>query len=205
MNKIVTISRELGSGGREIGKRLADQLGILYYDREIITEIAKQTGMTEEYIKKVAEKGISPYTFHFGKTFTLYSKMQSDETEILVKEQQIIKDIAKKGDCVIVGRGANIILKEYNPIKIFVYADIESKIKRCHKQFKQGEQLTDKEIEDKIKEVDKNRRKYNNLISKLEWGDKRNYNLCINTSNIEIKSIILPLAQYIEQCFRGNN
>lgn len=135
MNKIITISRELGSGGREIGKRLADELGIAYYDREIITEISKKTGMSEEYIKNISEKGVSPYTFHFGKSFTLYSKMQSNETEILVAEQRIIKEIAKKGDCVIVGRGANVILKEYNPMKIFIYADMESKINRCRENF----------------------------------------------------------------------
>lgn len=204
MNRIITISRELGSGGREIGKRLAEKLGIAYYDRELITELSKQTGLSEKYINDISEKGVYPYAFQFGKSFTSYSKVQSNQTEILIAEQKIIKDIAKDGDCLIVGRGASVILKEYNPMKIFVYADMESKIKRCTERLREGENLTEKDIKNKILEVDKNRRKYHNVISNLEWGDKNNYNLCINTSGIEVKSIINPLVEYIENWFGGN-
>lgn len=197
MNRIITISREFGSGGREIGKRLADKLGMAYYDREIITEIAKETGMTEDYIKRISEKGVYPYAFQFAKSFTRYSNIQSNQTEVLVTQNKILKEIAEKGDCVIVGRGANVILKEYNPMNIFVYADMNSKINRC-KIKRQDEKITDKEIESKIKQIDKNRRKYHELISNLEWGDKKNYHLCINTSNLEIKEIIPSLSNYIE-------
>lgn len=203
MNKIIAISREFGSGGREVGKRLADKLGFTYYDREIVTEIAKQTGMTEEYISNISEKGIYPYAFQFAKSFAMYSSLQSNQTEILVKQQEVLKQIAQKGNCIIVGRGANIILKDYNPINIFVYADMESKISRCRKKAKEDENLTDKEIENKIIQIDKNRKNYHKIISNLEWGDKKNYHLCINTSEIEIKTIISPLADYIENWFRG--
>lgn len=203
MNKIITISREFGSGGREIGKRLSDKLGLAYYDREIVTEIAKQTGMTEEYIKNMSEKGIYSYPFQFAKSFTMYSALQSNQTEVLVKQQEILKQIAEKGDCIIVGRGANVILKEYKPMNIFVYADMESKINRCRKKAKEDENLTDKEIENKIMQIDKNRKNYHSIISNLEWGDKRNYHLCINTSQMEIKAIISSLADYIQNWFRG--
>lgn len=201
MNRIITISREFGSGGREVGKRLADKLGIAYYDREIITEIAKETGLTEQYINNISEKGIYSYPFHFAKSFTVYSNFQSNQTDILVAQQKVLKEIAKKGNCVIVGRGANVILKEYNPINIFVYADMESKIKRCREKAKDGDDLTDKELEKQIIQIDKDRKKYHNIISNLEWGDKRNYHLCINTSGIEIKSIIPALVDYINDCF----
>ena len=90
MNKIVTISREFGSGGREVGKRLADELGLGYYDKEIINEIAKETGMSEEYIKNISEKGIYPYAFQFAKSFSMYSRMQNYQTEILVKQTNIL-------------------------------------------------------------------------------------------------------------------
>lgn len=200
MNRIVTISREFGSGGKEIGKRLADELGVRYYDREIITEISKETGMTEQYIKNISEKGIYPQAFNFGKTFATFNNLQSNQTEILVKQQEIIKKIAENGSCVIVGRGANIILKDYNTINIFVYADIESKINRCREKRK-DEELSDKELTEKIKQVDKNRRNYHNLISSKEWGDKNNYDICINTSKIEIKKIIPALADYIKEGF----
>lgn len=203
MNKIVTISREFGSGGREIGKRLSDKLGMSYYDREIITEIAKQTGLSEEYIKNISEKGVSPYPFQFAKSFAVYSGLQSNQTEILVAQQKILKEIAEKGNCIIVGRGANVILKDYNPMNIFVYADMESKISRCHKKAKDDENFTDKEMEKKIMEIDNGRKNYHKLISNLEWGDKRNYHLCINTTEVEIKTIIPALADYIEDWFGG--
>ena len=137
MNKIVTISREFGSGGREVGKRLADELGLGYYDKEIINEIAKETGMSEEYIQNISEKGIYPYSFQFAKSFAIYSGVQSNQTEILVAQTKVLKKIAEKGNCIIVGRGANAILKDYNTMNIFVYADMESKINRCHKKAKE--------------------------------------------------------------------
>ncbi len=205
MNKIITISREFGSGGREIGKRLADKLGYSYYDSEIITLLAKETGMSEEYIENISEKGVYPYPFQFAKSFAVYSSTQSQQTEILVKQASIIKEIAQKGNAIIVGRGANFILREYNPMNIFVYADIDSKIRRCREKAKEDENLTDKELEQKIKAIDKSRKSFNNLISNMEWDDKRNYSLCINTSNVEIKKIINSLADYAKEWFGGKN
>lgn len=111
MNKIITNSREFGSGGKEIGKRLSDKLEIAFYDSNIITEIAKETGMSEEYIESISNAGVYPYAFHFGKSFTAYPAMQINQTEILVKQQEIIKRIAEKGNTIIVGRGADAILK----------------------------------------------------------------------------------------------
>lgn len=204
MNKIVTISREFGSGGKEIAKRLADELGYAYYDSEIIKLLAKETNMSEEYIENISERGVYPYAFQFAKSFAMYSAMQNNQTEILVKQAKILKQIAQKGNSIIVGRGADTILKDYNPMKIFVYADLESKINRCKQKAKEDENLTDKELEKKIKNIDKNRKELNNLISNTEWGKKENYNLCINTSNIEIKSIVPSVAMYIENWFGGN-
>ena len=204
MNKIVTISREFGSGGKEIGKRLADKLGYSYYDSEIIRLLAKETGMSEEYIKDISEKGIYPYAFQFAKSFSIYGSMQHNQTEILVAQTKILRQIAEKGNSIIVGRGANSILKEYNPMNIFVYANMESKIKRCREKANQDENLTDKELENKIKNIDKNRKAFNSVISNAEWGEKENYDLCINSSNIEIKTMIPSLAEYIENWFGGN-
>lgn len=202
MNKIITISREFGSGGREIGKRLADVLGFAYYDSEIITKLANQTGLSEEYINNISEKGIYPYPFQFGKTFSTFNTLQSNQNEILIAQREIIKEIASKGNCIIVGRGADTILKEYNPMNLFVYASIESKINRCKLKASADEHLTDNELEQKIKKIDKNRKNSYALLSNRNWGEKENYNLCINTTNIEIKSIIPPLASYIENWFK---
>lgn len=201
MNKIITINREFGSGGREVGKRLADKIGYNYYDREIIEELAKQTGTSENYLENFSENGMYNFPLRFGKTFYSNIFIQSNQTEILVRQQKILKEIAKKGNCIIVGRGANVILKEYNPLNIFVYSDMESKIKRCRE--KGDEKFSDKELINKIKQVDKNRKKFNEIISNLEWGNKENYHICINTSGIEIKKIIPSLADYIENWFEG--
>ena len=205
MNRIITISREFGSGGREIGKRLADKLGYAYYDSEIINILAKKTGLSEEYIKSISEKGIYPIQLQFRKSFSAGTLIQKNQTDILVEQTKILRNIAATGNAIIVGRGANSILKEYNPMNIFVYADIESKVKRCKEKAPENENFSDKKIINKIKEIDKNRKAFNYLISDTVWGDKSNYNLCINTSDIEIKQIIDPLLEYIKNWFRCNN
>ena len=126
-----------------------------------------------------------------------------NQTDILVKQAKILKQIAEKGNAIIVGRGANEILKEYNTMDIFVYADMDSKVERCKRKALKDENLNDKELINKIKGIDKNRKAFNNLISSAEWGSKENYDLCINTSNIEIKKIIDPLSEYIKAWFGG--
>lgn len=85
MNKIITISREFGSGGKEIGKRLADELGYAYYDGEIVNLLAKETGLSKKYIENISEKGIYPYPFNFGKTFYALNTMQNDQSNVLIK------------------------------------------------------------------------------------------------------------------------
>ncbi len=201
---IITISREFGSGGREIGKRLADELGLAYYDGEIITLIAKETGMSEEYIQNISEKGVYPYTYQFAKSFLNSSPVQNSQIQVLVKQNEIIKKIASKGNCVIVGRAANAILKGEDTIDLFIYADMKSKVARCKQKADENENLSDKELEKKIVEVSKNREKFHNVVSNEEWGKKENYDLCINTSGVDIKSIITPLRMYIENWFRRN-
>lgn len=201
---IITISREFGSGGREIGKRLADELSLAYYDGEIITLIAKETGMSEEYIQNISEKGVYPYTYQFAKSFLNSSPVQNSQIQVLVKQNEIIKKIASKGNCVIVGRAANVILKGEDTIDLFIYADMKSKVARCKQKADENENLSEKELEKKIIEVSKNREKFHNVVSNEEWGKKENYDLCINTSGVDIKSIITPLKMYIENWFRRN-
>ena len=95
-----------------------------------------------------------------------------------------------------------MILKDYKSMNIFVYADMKSKVNRCKIKATNCEEIQEKELEKKIRQVDKNRKNYHSLISNLEWGKKENYDLCINTSNIEIKDVILSLADYIREYFR---
>lgn len=201
MNNIVTISREFGSGGKELGKRLADELGYAYYDSEIITMLAKDPKMSKEYIEKITQNGEYPYEFQFAKSFESYPTMQSSQTEILIAQAKVLKEVAKKGNAVIVGRAANAILSEYNPMNIFVFADMKSKVKRCKEKATDAENLTEKQIEKNIREIDKRRKACFEIISGKGWGDKKNYSLCINTSNVEVKALIPGLKVYVESWF----
>lgn len=198
---IITISREFGSGGKEIGKRLADELGLAYYDSEIVNMLATETGLSKQYIENISEKGIYPYPFNFGKSFYMLNSMQSNQNDILIAQTKIIKEIASKENCIIVGRGADIILNDYNTINLFVYANTDSKVKRCLEKASKDENLTIKEMKQKMKQIDKNRQKFHDLLSNKTWGDKENYDLCINTTNVNIKTIIKPLSLYIKNYF----
>ncbi len=195
---IVTISRQFGSGGRELGKRLADELGLKYYDKEIIAEIANTTNLNEEYVSKVIENGrISNFAFSFAHSIPLVSPTPNTVTEVLVAQQKVIKAIAKKGDCVIVGRCADVITHDLNPVKIFVYADEKSKLERCRARAKEGETLTDKQLLKSFKEIDKGRAKLYDLLAAYPWGARDGYDLMINTSRTEITKIIKPLSDLI--------
>lgn len=197
--RIITISREFGSGGREIGKRLADALNIAYYDNEIITKIAKEMNLDENYLNNIVEKGIHNSNFHFGNSFS-FSYNQT-AVNVLVTQQKIIKELASKGDAVFVGRAADIILKDYNPFKIFVYADLEHKIKRCKERDASDNTLSEKELIKKIKQIDSNRSKVHDLLANTKWNDYKSYSLCLNTTDMDIESVVPILASYIERWF----
>lgn len=203
--KIITISREFGSGGRELGKRLADQLEFAYYDREIITEIAGKNELDEGYVTSILERGIShKFPVTFGRTFSYSAAAQQNATKLLVAQQRIIKELAAQGNCVIVGRSANIILHEYNPLNLFVYADMNSKIQRCRDRATEGEILNDNELRKKIKQVDAGRARYHELLTNLKWGAKEGYHLCINTTNLQIKELTPFVANYVNYRFGGD-
>ncbi len=204
MAKIVTISREFGSGGREVGKRLADELGFEYYDREIIAQVAKESQLDEDYVEKMLN-GNFPMSFPvtFGRTFIYTDVLQQNMTKLLVSEQSIIKSLAEKGkDMVIVGRSADILLQEYKPLNIFVYADMAAKVKRCRDRAENGENLTDKELQKKIKQVDAGRMRQRKIIADSEWGEKETYHLCLNTTGMDIKSLVPALADFVRCYFK---
>jgi cytidylate kinase len=123
--------------------------------------------------------------------------MQS--AQITAAEHDIIREIAKKGDCVIVGRCADIILEKLNPFRIFVYADDESKLARCRERAKGSEaELSDKSMLRKIKAIDKCRRSYRAMFSDKLWGKASSYDLCVNTSGRSIKSVVDGIVAYID-------
>ena len=192
---IITIGRELGSGGRSIGKLAASKLGIKYYDYEIIDETAKRSGFSIDFIEKSEQSvtnsllynlalgtsyGISPYSTNEGVSL---------ETQLYVAQQSVIKDMAADGPCVIVGRCADHILSEYeNVFKVFVYADMEYRIKRAVEKYGYNKNTAEKEL----KKADKRRAAHYLTFTEQHWGNRANYDLMINSGTLgEEKSVEL--------------
>lgn len=202
MNKVITIGRELGSGGRELGRKLAKALGYEYYDKEIITEISKRTELSENYVKQVVEcnpHDMFPITI--GRSFTYVDAYALERKQSVFREKEnVLKEMVEKSNCVIVGRCADFILKEYKPYSIFVCAEMEKRMERCRAREKElGEEtLTDKKLKKKIKAVDKGRARYYEFFTGREWGDKHNYDICVNTTNLSIDDAVASLVKLIK-------
>lgn len=198
MNKIITVGREFGSGGRELGKRLADLLHIAYYDKEIVTEIAKKTSLAESYVHQVMEHNPTIYyPITIGHSFyPMVNPIMDLNNSIYVEQSRIIKEMADKSDCVIVGRCADYILRERKPMRLFVYADMQFKMDRCRKKAPSDEEpLSDKELKQHITSIDKNRSKYYQFFTGQKWGERINYDFCINTTNLSIKEVALTISR----------
>lgn len=204
--RIITISREFGSGGRELGKRLAEQLGFDYYDREIIASIAQSRGLDENYVEKTLETGIwqrIPLTFH--NSFDSGVMMQSAQVGLLQEQTRVVEEIAQSGrNCVIVGRNADVLLSDYKPFKVFVCADLASKVQRCKERAPENESLTSKEIEQNIKRIDRNRGQTYEMITGQKWGQAANYHITVNTTGWPIKEIAPAVAAYARRWFEHN-
>ena len=180
MNKIVTISREFGSGGRELGRRLAEGLGFAYYDQEIIVEIAQRTKLAEDYVQQIIESRPSfSFPIHIGVTFQISSN------ELFRQKATVFADY---------------ILRHYNPFRIFVYAGMERKMERCRLKGKSEKNLSEKELKRCILSVDKRRAEYYSFATGQPWGEKRNYDICLNSTNMTIKDI----SPYIVQMLSGS-
>lgn len=197
---IITVSREFGSGGRELGKRLSETLKIPCYDNEIIELIAKEHGFDAQYVNHLSEKRIQVlYPHTIGRKFvTTPDFVMQQKIKIAVEKQKILENFAKQGNCVIIGRCADVILKEYRPFSIFVYADESAKLKRCLQRADEKEKLTEKEILRMMQKIDKERAEYRSFYTNTKWGRKENYHLCVNTSGVEIKDLIPALDAYIK-------
>lgn len=202
--RIITISREFGSGGRELGKCLAGLLGIDYYDREIITAIASQSGLAEGYVEMALEKRnwqAMPLTF--GRSFAGINGMQQMQTNLLVAQKHVIEEIAKIGkDCVIVGRNADVLLADKEPFSIFVCAGMDAKIKRCMERAAEGEDISRKGVEQNIRRIDKARAKTREILGGGKWGEANAYHLTVNTEGWDMEELALAVEGFVLRWYR---
>ena len=176
--RIITISREYGSGGRFIGEEVAKKLGIKYYDNDIIREIAEQSGFSPEYIQENAElspkKGLFAYAFS-GRDIT----GRSIEDMVYDAQRKVILGIAEKEDCVIIGRNADFILKDrMDVLNVFIHGNMPEKVQRICKLY----HVTDTDAEKMINDTDKRRRANYNFYTEQKWGMAGNYTLSLNSS-----------------------
>lgn len=181
-NYVITISREFGSGGRDIGKLIANELGFKYYDSELIKLAAEKSGFTPEFVQANEQSLKNPILHDFFEWYaTPVDKSDLPKVDQLYqKEKEIIRDLPEKSSCVIVGRLANHILKDYKKsYHIFISADIDTEI---HKTM-QRENLSSKEAEHKVKQVNHERAVHCRYFTKTEWGKADNYNLMIRSSD----------------------
>ena len=178
--RIITISREFGSGGRFIGEEVAKKLGIAYYDKNIINEIAEKTGLSQEYVQKNAElspkKGLFAYAFA-GRDIT----GKSVEDMVYEAQRKVILKLADKESCVIIGRNADYILKDRDDVlNVFIHGDTPEKIQRITRLYNVEEQKAVKMMVD----IDKRRMANYNFYTNQKWGKADNYTLCLNSSQL---------------------
>ena len=201
MNKIITVSREFGSGGREFGRRLAEALNIEYYDKEIVTEVSKHTSLSENYVRQIIErKPHNLYPITIGRSILYVENPNAQQAQsVYTAQREIITGLAEKSDCVIVGRCADYILRDMKPTRLFICADMDSCIRRCmERRGEQEQQLTEREMKQRIQSIDRGRAKYYEYYTGLKWGDKLNYDLCINTTGVVIKELVPKFARMFE-------
>ena len=178
--RIITISREFGSGGRFIGEEVAKQLGIAYYSENIIDQIAQQSGLSPEYIEENAE--LSPKRGFFAYAFSGRDITGKSVDDMLYEAQRkVILEIAEKEPCVLIGRNADFILKDREDVlNVFIYGDMPEKIKRICKLY----DVTEDGAVKLIKDTDKRRRTNYNFYTEQKWGMAGNYTLSMNSSRL---------------------
>ena len=195
-NTIITISRQYGSGGREIGKKLAERLGIPFYDKELITLAAKDSGFAEHLFEKTDSTATNSLLYSlslYGNTMGLYDMPLNDK--LFIAQAKTIKKVADAGPCVIVGRCADYVLRSYpNVLNIFIHSDMESKIRRVVEEY----HVESDNIVDLINKTDKKRATYYNYYTGMKWGRAENYHLSLRTDCVGIDGAVETIIRFVE-------
>lgn len=198
---IITIARGYGSGGRTIGKMLAKELGISYYDREILRLASDDSGINEELFGKADEKLKNTLLFRVAKNIYKGELIPPDSDKFVSNDNlfnyqaKIMKELAEKESCVMIGRCADFVLKDMpNLVRIFVHAPLE----HCIDVVERTSSMNRKEIEQFILKTDKHRADYYNYYTGKDWNDARNYDLCLNTKEMSFEKCVEVVKNYIE-------
>ncbi len=197
---IITIGREYGSGGRELGEKLAAKLGFKFYDQELVEMAAEKSDIHASILHKADEQASRSLLYSIAtgidtRFFTPSYELPIND-KLFIEQANVIKELANKEDCVIVGRCADYILESAGipSIDLFIYASKDAKIARISKLY----DLSPEKAKDKIKKVEKSRKTYYNYYSNKEWGELSNYDLCINTTNMPIDKAVDVAMNFIK-------
>lgn len=183
-NRIITISREFGSGGRTIGKKVAGKLGIPCYDAELIQQIARESGFTESYIKEHGEYTAGGW---LSAALTNRSMGPSNQDQLWTIQQNIIKDLAKKSSCVIVGRCADYILRDKaDCLRVFIHADMKHRAERIVKEYGERAETPEQRLKDK----DKRRASYYRFYTDMKWGLAQNYQISLDSGALGLEKCV---------------
>ena len=193
-NMIITIGREYGSGGREIGEKLAKELGFSFYDKDLLKIVAEKSGIQEQILQKADETASNPL---FAPYYPPSIDPGSLNDRVFKMQADLIKEKAATENCVIVGRCANYVLEDHdNVVRVFIYADIEKRINRV--MSRHG--IVDRDVAVKlIKKIDKQRRAYYQFYSEMKWGRIEGQDLMINSGLLGIDGTVAMLKAVVEQ------
>ena len=199
-NTIITIGRQYGSGGHDIGKQLAEELNVPFYDKALLERAAKDSGLCQEIVENHDEKPTNSFlyslvmdTYSLGYTTSSFSEMPLNH-KIFLAQFDAIKNIAKEGPCVIVGRCADYALADFpNVVNVFLHADMQDRVVRIARRH----DLTDAKAKDLIVKTDKRRASYYNYYTSKKWGDAAGYDLSLNTATLGIDGTIHMIREFM--------
>ena len=195
-NLIITISREFGSGGHEIGAKLAEKLSVPLYDKEIIDKAAEQTGLSAEYIAEHEQRYTSSLMFNLAMGNYSRTGELPLHDQIDIVQSEIIRNYAKEGSCVIVGRCADYVLEDdFECLNVFIYTPDEVKLERITERYS-GDARTAAKL---IKETNRMRSKHYNYFTGKIWGDRQNYDLMLNSGRLGIDGCVEMIIQAAEK------
>ena len=195
MNKIITITRQFGSGGREIGKKLAEAYGIPFYDNEIISRAAKDTGFAEAAFERAEDKASNSLLYSIAMGMNVFSSLSLDD-RIFLAQSKVIRNVAKEGPCVIVGRCADYILKnQENVVNLFIRATLDFRIKRAI----EVEGIPKEKSAEMVMKKDKSRANYYKYHSGERWDNVLNYDFAIRSDLCGIDGTVACLKAYLDQ------
>ena len=183
-NRVITISREFGSGGRTIGRKVAEKLGSPCYDAELVQKIAEESGYTAEYVEEESEHTEGSW---LSTVLSDRSMGLTNQDKLWTIQSKVIIELAEKGPCVIVGRCADYVLRDKaDCLNVFIHASLEKRAERIVKEY--GE--TDDTPEERVKDKDKRRAAYHRFYTDMKWGDAKNYDICLNSGELGIDKCV---------------